>query len=74
MSLSEICAKLQDRGFKTNKGYLSKLQNGKIPPAGDGLNDAISNVIGIDAVKLKTAAYRQRIPHDVLQELIKEVG
>ncbi|MDF9412956.1 XRE family transcriptional regulator [Brevibacillus laterosporus] len=72
LSLSQICNQLQEYGFKTNKGYLSKLQNGKIPPAGDKLNDAISKIIGIDGIKLKAAAYRERIPNDVLQELKRE--
>ncbi|AYK05296.1 MULTISPECIES: hypothetical protein [Brevibacillus] len=72
LSLSQICNQLQKYGFKTNKGYLSKLQNGRIPPAGDELNDAISKVIGINAIKLKVAAYRERIPNDILKELKKE--
>ncbi len=48
------------------------MQNGRIPPAGDELNDAISKVIGINAIKLKVAAYRERIPNDILKELKKE--
>lgn len=51
--------------------YLSRLQNGKTPPAGDALNEALAKVLGINPIDLKTAAYREKIPEDVLENLIK---
>ncbi|MBY0052939.1 XRE family transcriptional regulator [Brevibacillus agri] len=69
MSLAEISSLIQERGYKTNKAYLSKLQNGKLPPAGDGLNQVLADVLDIDPVELKAAAYREKIPADVLEKL-----
>ena len=69
MSLTEICVAVKAFGFKTGKTYLSKLQNGKIPPAGDDLNDALAQVLNIDSVELRTAAYQEKIPKDVLEHL-----
>lgn len=73
MSLTEICVAVRVFGFKTDKTYLSKLQNGKIPPAGDDLNDALAQVLNIDSVELRTAAYQEKIPKDVLEHL-KGIG
>lgn len=68
-SLNEIANLLKSHGFKTNKAYLSKLQNGKLPPAGDKLNEALAIVLNIDPVELQVAAYREKIPEDVLKKL-----
>lgn len=69
LSLSKISMELNKLGFKSDKSYLSKLQNGKLPPAGDKFNEALAKVLGIDAIKLKTAAYREKIPEEVLEKL-----
>lgn len=50
-------------------GYLSRLKNGKVPPAGDKLNDALAQVLGVDPVELKAAAYREKISPDILKKL-----
>lgn len=68
-SLSEIAELLNQHGFKTKKAYLSKLQNGKVPPAGDELNHALALVLEVSPVELKAAAYREKIPADVLAQL-----
>ncbi|GGF72314.1 hypothetical protein GCM10010912_16790 [Paenibacillus albidus] len=70
LTLGEIEEKLKDSGQKTNKAYISKLQNGKLPPAGDKLNDALAAVLNIDPVELKAAAYREKISSDVLERII----
>lgn len=49
--------------------YLSRLKNGKNPPGGDELNDALAKVLGIDPLELKVAAYREKIPEDVLERI-----
>lgn len=69
MSLSEIAAELRKHDLRTTKFHLSKLQNGKLPPAGDKLNDAIAKVLGIDPIEFKAAAYREKISPDVLEKL-----
>ncbi|ETT45250.1 hypothetical protein C162_21978 [Paenibacillus sp. FSL R7-269] len=69
MTLGEIEEKLKNHGQKTNKAYISKLQNGKLPPPGDKLNDALAIVLNIDPIELKVAAYREKIPPEVLKRL-----
>ncbi|MCR8981601.1 helix-turn-helix domain-containing protein [Brevibacillus laterosporus] len=69
LSLTEICKLIRKHGYKTNKTYLSKLQNGKTPPASDSFNQIIAEVLGIDPIELKTAAYREKIPQEVLEKL-----
>lgn len=72
LSLSKICEMLKPFGFKTNKAYLSNLQNGKLPPGSNSLNEALAQVLGIDPVDLKLAAYQEKIPKDVLKKLTKQ--
>jgi repressor LexA len=78
LSLSQVCSLLHEKGLKTEKSYLSKLQNGKLPPGGDRLNNALAEVLEIDPIELKAAAYREKIPKEVLDHLnnmaVKEVG
>jgi transcriptional regulator with XRE-family HTH domain len=69
LSLDQICWRLSKIGFKTHKGYLSKLQNGKVSPAGDRLNECLALILGVDPLELKAAAYREKIPNEVLQKL-----
>lgn len=59
----------QITGKRPTNEYLSRLQNGKTPPAGDKLNEAIAEVLQIDVVELKAAAYREKIPAEVLEKL-----
>jgi hypothetical protein len=59
-------------GNKPAKHYLSRLQNGKTPPASDRMNDALAEVLSIDPLELKAAAYCEKIPDDVLEKL-KEI-
>ena len=70
LSLSQIARRLEKNGINIDKSYLSKLQNGKITPAGERINDAIAEVLGIDKLELKVAAYREKIPKDVLEKLL----
>ncbi|WP_374993162.1 helix-turn-helix domain-containing protein [Brevibacillus agri] len=69
LSLAQISRRLKQHGFNTDKAYLSRLQNGKIAPASDVLNEALAEVLNIDPVELKAAAYREKIPADVLEKL-----
>jgi len=70
LSLSEISHELREFGFSADKTYLSKLQNGRIPPASNKLNEALADILDVDALELKVAAYREKIPKDVLEKLI----
>ncbi|GAB6990887.1 hypothetical protein [Paenibacillus pini] len=69
LSLSKICEMLRSFGLKTDKGQLSRLQNGKMIPAGDKINDALADVLNIDPIELKAAAYREKIPAEVLKRI-----
>lgn len=55
--------------IKFSKEYISRLKNGKIPPASDTLNEALASVLNIDPLQLKVAAYLEKIPSDVLDHL-----
>jgi len=69
LSLNKICNMLQERGLKTEKAQISKLQNGKMIPAGDRINEALASALNIDPIELKAAAYREKIPPEVLERL-----
>lgn len=58
-------------GNRPTKEYLSRLQNGRVPPGGDRLNDALAEVLNIDPLYLKAAAYQVKIPEEVLEKLIE---
>lgn len=68
--LSELI--YEKTGSKPTINYLSRIQNGKVPPAGEKLNDALSEILGIDPLELKVAAYIEKIPKDVLEHLKKQ--
>ncbi|MER2107438.1 MAG: hypothetical protein ABS949_10915 [Solibacillus sp.] len=65
MSLSEISDKLKEMGFSTDKTYLSKLQNGKIPAAGGKLNNALAKILNGDETKLEVLAYIDKSPESI---------
>ncbi|KAB2334296.1 XRE family transcriptional regulator [Bacillus mesophilum] len=71
-SLEDIAMDLRQYGFKTNKSQLSKLQNGKILPASNKMNDALAEILNIDSLELKAAAYKEKIPPEILNK-IKEI-
>ncbi len=74
MSLTQIAQKLREQGISADKSYISKLQNSSLPPANDRFNDALAAVLDISSTKLKAAAYQEKIPSDVLDELLEELS
>jgi transcriptional regulator with XRE-family HTH domain len=68
-SLSQISKKLELLEVRANRGYLSKLKNGNTSPASDKMNHALAEVLKIDPIELQTAAYREKIPPEVLERL-----
>lgn len=62
MSLTQITDILKEKGFSSHKGYISKLQNGKLPPAGENLNNALAEITGGDSEKLNIEAYKEKAP------------
>jgi transcriptional regulator with XRE-family HTH domain len=71
LSLSEIEEKMREKGYSTNKAYISRLQNSKIPPAGDDINEALAEITGGDAEELILQANIIRSP--VLGNLINTI-
>lgn len=70
LSLEEISYEVEKLiGSGPTKEYLSRLKNGRISPASDKLNDALAKVLGMDLIEFKTAAYREKIPRDILKNL-----
>lgn len=65
LSLSEISSKLIELGFSTKNSYLSRLQNGKIPPANEKLNVALANILSIDETELLVTAYIEKAPDEI---------
>ncbi|MFP3786688.1 hypothetical protein, partial [Burkholderia sp. SIMBA_024] len=60
--MSQIESKLREKGLATNKAYISKLQNGKLPPAGDEINKALAEVLNGDEEELILSSYAERAP------------
>ncbi len=71
LSLQQLCFQLAKRDFWVDKSVLSKLQNGKIPPADDKINTVLAEILEIDAKQFRLAAINERLPSDLLA-LIRE--
>jgi SOS-response transcriptional repressor LexA len=61
-TLSQISEKLREKGFSTDRTYLSKLKNGKIAPAGEEINNALAEILEIDPDKLLILAFLEKAP------------
>ncbi|MMZ48242.1 hypothetical protein D1872_99080 [compost metagenome] len=73
MSLAQVCMRLAKQDIWLDRAVLSKLQNGKLPPAKDHINIALAGIIGIDSDQLRLAAAREIIDPS-LYDLIRSVG
>lgn len=71
LSLQQIEDNLNRLGAKTNKAYISKLQNGRLRPPNDTINEAIAEVLNIDPTDLKAAAYLTKIEPDVINRIVE---
>lgn len=65
MRLDELSEKLEERGLSASYHYLSKLQNGKVPPASEALNRAIADITKGDPDRLILSSYIQKAPKEV---------
>jgi SOS-response transcriptional repressor LexA len=73
LSLTKIAELLRDKGYSVDKAYLSKLKNGKLPPAKEDFNKAIADIIDGDSSKLIIYSYLDNAPQE-FQELLSEVN
>ena len=71
MTLQEIEDKMKGKGFSTNKAYISKLQNGKLPPAGEDITRALAEVTGGDVNALLLAGYIEKAPEEIQGDLLE---
>ncbi|MEE4565264.1 XRE family transcriptional regulator [Paenibacillus polymyxa] len=73
LSLNQICFQLAKRDIWLDRAVLSKMKNGKLPPAKDHINIALAEILGIDSNELRLAAARETIDPK-LYELIRCAG
>jgi len=73
LSLAQICRRLKNKGINMDRSILSKMQNGKFPPAKDEVNIALAELLGIDDGELRVAAVKHIISPELVK-LIKKVG
>jgi len=65
LSLREIEESMREKGFSTNKAYISKLQNGVHPPAGEDITRGLAEVTGGDVDSLLLAGYIEKAPDEI---------
>ncbi|MGD6832542.1 XRE family transcriptional regulator [Sutcliffiella halmapala] len=73
LSLTQISFRLAKKDICLDKSVLSKLQNGKLPPAKDEINIALAEILEIDIVKFRIAAAKEILPESLFK-LIKSAG
>jgi hypothetical protein len=72
-SLAQVCFQLAKRDIWLDKAILSKMQNGKFPPAKDEINILLAEILGIDPVKFRIAAVKATMSPELFK-LVKEAG
>lgn len=72
-TLEHLSNLLLKRGLSASREHLSRLQNGKVPPASDDLNKAIAEITGGDPDKLIWYAYIEKAPED-MKEILYIIG
>lgn len=80
-TLEEISKLLLERGLSASREHLSRLRNGKVPPASDELNKALAEITGGDPDKLLLFAHAEKAPlefkdkfYNVVDSLFAGVG
>lgn len=73
ISLTQISFRLAKKDICLDKSVLSKLQNGKLPPAKDEINIALAEILDLDINQFRLAAAKEILPKSLF-ELIKTAG
>jgi ribosome-binding protein aMBF1 (putative translation factor) len=73
LSLTQVSFRLAKHDICLDKSVLSKMQNGKLPPAKDEINIALAEILDLDPVQFRVAAAKEILP-DSLIKLIKVAG
>lgn len=74
LSLREIARQCLEKGLDIDHSYISKLKRNVMPPASDKVNKVLAEVLGSDPEALVDAAYREKIPANVLKRLTGTEG
>lgn len=69
LSLGEIAIKLQAKGIKIDRSYISKLKTGSRPGASEEVTRALAEVTGGDPEALIRAAYIEKAPAEMKDSL-----
>lgn len=69
LSLREIARRCHKKGLGIDHSYISKLKRNVMPPASDKVNEILANVLGADPDALLIAAYREKIPANIVEKL-----
>jgi len=71
-ALNEVSAALEEKGFKADPSYLSRLRTGKRPaPDDEGLVSALAQVCGKDPQPLMLLAKLEREPHETFTAILE---
>lgn len=73
LSLTQISFRLAKKNICLDKSVISKMQNGKIPPARDEINIALAEILDIDVTQFRLAAAKEMLPKSLF-DLIKSTG
>ena len=65
LTLDEISEKISEKGLTASKQYISKLQNGKTPPASEKLNTALAEILDGDVKKLEFLSFVEKAPESI---------
>lgn len=73
LSLTQISFRLAKKDICLDKSVISKIQNGKLPPARDEVNIALAEILDIDMNQFRLAAAKEILPKSLF-DLIKSAG
>lgn len=69
LSLRQIAQHCKDRGQKIDSSYISKLQNGHLPPPSEGISKILADVLGGDADTFVYLGYLAKAPYVIRKKL-----
>ncbi|MGP9039777.1 helix-turn-helix domain-containing protein [Cytobacillus kochii] len=73
LSLTQISFRLAKKDICLDKSIISKMQNGKWPPAKDEVNIALAEILDIEIDSFRLAAAKEILPQSLFN-LIKTAG
>lgn len=65
LTLDEISALLSAKKISASPQYISKLQNGKVPPASEELNRALAEILGVNPEAILFYSFLEKAPYEV---------